>query len=82
MIRMQIQVSEQQAAALRRRARMKNVSVAAVVRDAIDRELGGDDEQNAAWERALSVIGRFHGDAQNVAVEHDKYLDDAYLPRT
>ena len=79
MIRMQIQVTEEQAAALRRRARAKNVSVAAVVRDAIDRELNGDDVQAAAWERALAVVGRYHGGGGNVAEEHDKYLAEAYL---
>lgn len=78
MIRMQIQVTEEQASALRRRARVKNISVAAVVRDAIDHELGGDDAQAAAWARAWSAVGRFRGDGANVAEEHDKYLVEAY----
>ena len=79
MIRMQIQVSQEQAAALKRRARARNVSVAAVVRDAIDRELNGTDDRAAAWTRAWSAVGRFRGDGANVAEEHDRYLVDAYL---
>ncbi len=82
MVRMQIQVSEEQAAALRRRARAKDVSIAAVVREAIDRELNGNDDRAAAWARALAAVGSLRGGGANVAVEHDLYLDDAYLPRS
>ncbi len=82
MVRMQIQVTEEQARGLRRRARARNESIAAVVRDAIDRELSGDDAQAAAWARARAAVGRFHGGGGNVAEEHDRYLDEAYLPRT
>lgn len=80
MIRMQIQLTDEQAAALRRRANARRVSMAAVVREAVDRELATGSERSAAWARALAVVGRYRGDPANVSVEHDAYLDEAYLP--
>ena len=80
MIRMQIQLSEEQAAALRQRANARRVSIAAVVREAVDRELATEPDHQIAWARALAAVGRYRGDAANVAVEHDTYLNEAYLP--
>jgi hypothetical protein len=77
---MQIQLTEGQAAELRRRAHARQVSIASLVRAAIERELSGDDGRAATWARALAVVGRFHGDAADASVEHDRYLDNAYLP--
>jgi Arc/MetJ-type ribon-helix-helix transcriptional regulator len=79
MIRMQIQLTEEQAEALRRRANARRVSMAAVVREAVDRELASGGE-GQAWERALAAVGRYGGDTANVAVEHDAHLDEAYAP--
>jgi hypothetical protein len=78
MIRMQIQLTEAQAEALRRRANARRISVAAVVRDAVDRELAAAGGTQAAWARALTAVGRYRGDTANVSVEHDAYLDEAY----
>lgn len=75
---MQIQLTDEQAAALRRRANARRVSVAAVVRDAVDRELAADGSTQASWARALAAVGRYRGDTANVSVEHDAYLDEAY----
>jgi len=80
MIRMQIQLTEDQAAALRRRASARRVSMAAVVREAVDKELATGSERPAAWARALAVVGRYGGDPANVSVEHDAFLDEAYSP--
>jgi len=80
MIRMQIQLTEAQAAALRQRANARHVSMAAVVREAVDRELAADGGKQAAWARALAVVGRYRGDPANVSVEHDAYQDEAYAP--
>ena len=82
MIRMQIQVSEEQAAALRHRANARRVSIAAVVRAAVDRELATEPDHQIAWARALAAVGRYRGDTANVAVGHDEYLSEAYAPST
>jgi Arc/MetJ-type ribon-helix-helix transcriptional regulator len=52
--------------------------MAEVVREAVDRALAEHDRRERR-RRALSVLGRFGGDASDVAANHDKYLDEAYL---
>lgn len=78
MIRMQVQVTEQQAAELRRRARARGMSIAALVREAIDHELTKRSTTQDAWERALAAVGSYHGGGGNIGRDHDEYLADAY----
>lgn len=76
---MQIQFTDEQAAELRRRAAARRASIAAVVREAVERELERDGTRAAARERALAAIGKYRGDGpSNVSVEHDAYLDEAW----
>lgn len=75
MIRRQVQLTDKQDAALRRLARRRRVSVAAVVREAVDRISRDDD---AAWRRALAVVGKYRSSGGNVAEEHDRYLAEIY----
>jgi len=70
MIRMQVQVTEQQAAELRRRARARGMS--------IDHELTKRSTKQDAWERALAAVGSYHGGGGNIGRDHDEYLADAY----
>lgn len=77
---MQIQFTEEQAQALRRAAAEREVSIAALAREAVDRlliEAGatGTDEGRAA---ALAIMGKFRSDRPDVARNHDRYLADAY----
>lgn len=79
MIRTQIQLTEDQATAAKHLAAERGVSLAEVVREALDHELQGES-RNARWERALSVIGKFR-DPQgpgDVAERHDDYLAEIY----
>jgi len=76
MVRTQIQLTEEQAEKLKRLAAQRGVSMAAVLREAVDGLPAGDDE--ARWERALSVIGIASGDGANVSEEHDRYLEEAF----
>ena len=78
MIRTQIQFTEQQLTELRRLARDRESSVAAVVRDAVDRELARRESLDDAWKRALAAVGSYSGGGGNVAEDHDEYLADAY----
>lgn len=75
MIRRQVQLTDKQDAALRRLARRRRVSVAAVVREAVDRISRDDD---AAWRRAFAVVGKYRSSGGNVAEEHDRYLAEIY----
>ena len=71
-------VAEQQAE-LRYQARKRGVSISALVREAVDRELGRDESLDEAWARALSVIGKYQGGPPyDVAENHDEHLAEAF----
>jgi post-segregation antitoxin (ccd killing protein) len=78
MVRMQIQFTEEQQAELRYQARKRGISISALVREAVDRELSHRESHAEAWARALAAIGSGHGDGSNVSEFHDDYLADAY----
>lgn len=77
-VRTQIQLTERQARELRNLAAVEGVSMAALIRKAVD-QLLEDQGLDARWERALAVVGKYHGGPGNVAEEHDRYLEEAYL---
>lgn len=79
--RTQISLDGAQAARLRRLARQRGTSMAALIRAAVDRTYPVDDDDSidARWERALAAVGGFHGGGSNVGEEHDRYLEEAYL---
>lgn len=83
MVRMQIQFTEEQAQALKRVAAEREISIAALAREAVDRLLiesgvTSTDEGRAA---ALAIMGKFRSDRTDVARNHDRYLADAYGQR-
>jgi hypothetical protein len=77
MIRAQVQLTEEQAVALRRIAARRRVSTASLVREAVARFLGGT-EAPAPVARAKAAIGAFHSGDADGATEHDRHLDGAY----
>ncbi len=81
MERTQISLESEQAARLRRLARERGVSMAHLIREAVDAAYGpgAPESLEARWERAMSVVGAFHGGGGNVAEDHDRYLEEAYL---
>ncbi len=78
MIRMQVQLTPEQADELRRAAAARHTSIAAIVREAVDRELDRGGTRRAARQRALNAIEGFRGGASDVSVAHDRYLDEAW----
>lgn len=78
MVRTQIQLTDDQARELKRLAAQRQVSMATLVREAVDQLLSAD-ERAARWERALAAVGRFRSDGSDVSTNHDGYLDDAYM---
>jgi len=80
MIRMQIQFTESEVEALRRQAAERQVSISAVVRNAVDEILlrqrpgVGLDERKR---RAKAACGRFRSGLGDVSVRHDDYFADS-----
>jgi hypothetical protein len=80
MERTQISLEPEQADRLRRLAAERGVSMAHLIREAVDAAYGADapDSREARWARALSAVGRASGDGSNVAEDHDAYLEEIY----
>ena len=78
MIRTQISLTEEQMERLRRLAKRRGVSIAAVVRDAVDRCVEGD-ESASRLERLLGAAGAFSSGTANTSKDHDAVLEEAYL---
>jgi hypothetical protein len=74
-IRTQISLSRDQMDALRREARRRGISIAALVRAAVDAVLAADEGRIRA-ERALEAIGGFHSGRSDIGLEHDRYVFD------
>jgi len=78
--RTQISLEPDQADRLRRLARQRGVSMAHLVREAVDRTYGTALSPTRAElvERALAAVGCGHSGLDDVAVRHDDYLDGIY----
>jgi hypothetical protein len=80
MIRTQIQLTQKQLKALRTKALRLNVSVAELVRRAVDAyvtaEIAPSFEERRR--RALEAAGRFGSGNADVGKRHDDYLAEAY----
>lgn len=81
MERTQISLTAEQAARLRRIADRRGTSMAALIREAVDRVLPDDDsvDDEERWSRALLAVGAFSGEPGNVSGEHDRYLEEAFV---
>jgi hypothetical protein len=80
MTALRVQLTEEQARKLKRLASERGVSISALIREAVDR-LDDELSMDEKWERALAVVGKYRdgSGARDVAVNHDRYLEDAYL---
>ena len=83
MVRTQIQLTEAQHRELTRYSRRLGVSLSEAVRRCVDAQIEHDRTSPALEERvraALAVCGKYRdprGEAR-VAMEHDRWLDDAF----
>ena len=79
MVRMQVQFTEAQAATLRELAAKERLSVAEVVRRAVDRQIASRLEPPEAElrRRALEVVGKYDSGLGDLAEQHDDYLAEA-----
>ena len=79
MIRTQITLTEEQHRRLARVARARGVSMAEVIRQAVDRVVPDEgQERRERWTRALAAVGSQRSGLPDVAEEHDAHLPDRW----
>lgn len=79
MVRTQVQLTDAQAAELRRLAAEQGTSVAELVREAVEGLLANRTKptRHELKQRALAAVGRYGSGLADVAVQHDRYLNEA-----
>jgi predicted DNA-binding ribbon-helix-helix protein len=80
MVRTQIQLTAQQAKAIKKIARARHLSVAELIRQAVDNLIKASTviDVEERRKRALDAAGRFHSGLRDLSTEHDKYLEEAF----
>jgi hypothetical protein len=79
-VRTQISFEDGQMQRLRRVAQQRGVSIAAVVRAAVEREVGEQEtSRQARMKRALTAMDRaFRSGRSDISKRHDDYLAETY----
>jgi 16S rRNA U516 pseudouridylate synthase RsuA-like enzyme len=80
MVRTQIQLSEEQARAIKRLAAAQGTSMAEVIRRAVEGVIlsGPAGDLIERRRRALAIVGKFRSGKRDVSSNHDRYLAEAY----
>jgi hypothetical protein len=80
MVRTQIQLTEEQAAALRSLSASRQVSMAELIRTSIDSLMSRESglARGAIVDRAKSAAGRFSSGTKDGSAKHDQHLADAF----
>lgn len=79
MVRTQISLHEAEMERLRALARERGVSIASLLREAVDRLLD-ESTMDERWRRASAVIGKYSsGEPTNWAVDHDEAFVESIL---
>jgi hypothetical protein len=80
MIRTQIQLTENQAQALKQIATSRRLSVARLIRQAVDTMIRSSPlvDPKERHKRAMDIVGKFHSGKRDISKKHDDYLPDAY----
>jgi len=77
MMRTQISLTEDQMRRLRREARRRHMSLAAVIRDAVDRVVPDDDVlRSARIDALLAAAGSVASGSGSIARDHDAVLGE------
>jgi RecA/RadA recombinase len=80
MVRTQIQLTEEQAKALKKIAASRHLSSAELIRRAVDIIIksGPAADPEERRKRAIDIAGKFSSGKSDVSRKHDKYLADAF----
>ncbi|SNB46506.1 ribbon-helix-helix domain-containing protein [Geobacter sp. DSM 9736] len=80
MVRTQVQLTEEQVASLKHLAAEQHVSMAGIIRRAVDllarTRFVPDDKTRR--QKAAAAAGRFHSGCGDLAKEHDRYVAEAF----
>jgi Ribbon-helix-helix protein, copG family len=78
MVRTQVSLTDEQMRRLRAEARRRQMPIAAIVREAVDRAVPADPgERQARFQRALAAVGRFDSGSGDVSAKHDEIAGDS-----
>jgi len=80
MVRTQIQLTEEQAKALKKMAASRHLSSAELIRRAVDSMIksGTAADPEERRKRAIDIAGKFSSGRSDVSRKHDKYLKEAF----
>lgn len=80
MVRTQIQLTEDQSHTLKALAAARDVSVAELIRQSVDRLIRAADEPtlDERWQRTLSIVGKYRSGVPDLGQNHDFYLAQIY----
>lgn len=80
MVRTQIQLTEDQAKALKKIAQSRHLSVAEIIRKAVDTVIKSSSfiDSEERHKRAMEIVGKFGSGKRDVSKKHDLYLTEAY----
>jgi hypothetical protein len=80
MVRTQIQLTEEQSRKVKRIAAHRGVSMAEVIREAIEGAIRSETPslQDDRRKRALNMVGKFRSGKRDVSKKHDAYLTEAF----
>ena len=80
MVRTQIQLTEDQAKALKRIAQSRHLSVAELIRRAVDTAIKSSSviDIEERHRRAMEIVGKFGSGKRDISKKHDFYLTEAY----
>jgi len=80
MVRTQIQLTERQAAALKKLSISRHQSISELIRQAVDTMIktGAVVDVEDKRKRALAIVGRFRSGKRDISKEHDKYLGESF----
>ncbi|MBC7106717.1 MAG: ribbon-helix-helix domain-containing protein [Firmicutes bacterium] len=80
MVRTQIQLTEEQFAALKALAAAQGISMAELIRRGVNLVLESPGQLSHAERirRAIAVAGRFRSGLRDLSVRHDEYLAEAF----
>jgi predicted DNA-binding ribbon-helix-helix protein len=78
MVRTQIQLTESQAEAVKRMAAERGLSMAAMIRELVERAISENGDRAVRIARARAAVGRYASGRSDIAREHDRELAEIY----